>query len=150
MRQPEIQRVQNAVVDDVTKTAQGVENAGEGPPAIGRHEVADILQQKRRRAASVENADDLEKQASPVVAKPAATADDAERLAGKPCAKQVVIRNAGGENAGDVAMRVEAEIRGVDDAGSLVDLRGENALKAKPGGGDMKPANPGEQVNECR
>ena len=90
----------------------------------------------------------FEKQVAACVGETLPVADDAEGLARQAGEQDVVVRDGLGADAGDVAVRPDAEIGLVDGAGVIVDVAGEDALKAGGGRRDMEAADAAEQVSE--
>ena len=77
-------------------------------------------------------------------------AREAEGLARKAAAEDVVRRDVGYGHGMDVAMGFLAEVRLVGLPGILVPVAGEDALRARLLEGDAEPADAAEQVNETQ
>jgi hypothetical protein len=77
-------------------------------------------------------------------------AGEAERLAGKPAAKDVVSRDVSHGYRMNVAARFFTEIGLVGDLGEFVPVGGEHALPSGFFKGDSESSNPAEEVDEAK
>lgn len=140
------ERLGQRVVDDLKRAA-----------LVVAAEVLHVLQHERRGPVVINDVGQREEEVALFLVLEAVffaeaqflgDARDAERLAGKAGAQDVVRGNVRHGHGMDVAVRTLAMIGFVGDPGRLVPVGGENALAARALEGEPEAANAAEEVNE--
>ena len=130
----------------------------ERAPFVVPQEVFHVFQHERGRLVMVQDGGDVEEEVALLLVLEAVlaakaeflrNARDAEWLAGKSGAENVVLRNVGERDGVDVAVRFLAEVGFVGDLRESVPITGEDALAARLVECDAEPANAAEEIDEA-
>ncbi len=159
MLRDDVLRVDDFVIDRVAeRLGEGAVDDFKGLAAVVAFEVLDVLQDERGGAMEVEDVGDGEKEVAllyVVEAVLAAEAEffrdacDAEGLARKTGAKNIVRGDVGDGDGVNVAVRSLAEIGLVGLLAKFVVVGREDALAARPLEGDAEAADAAKEVNEA-
>ena len=125
----EVPAIEDGPVNVVAEGAQLTQDGGKRPPLVMADQVTDVLQEKPARALVLEDLHDPEEQGAAGIAEPLLLAADGERLAGEAGDEEVVGRNIGQLDLGDVAGGAFAEVRRIGLLGVGVPLGGEDTAR---------------------